>query len=263
MANTPGTLVHKEHHEMRMEIRDNGELRSLYFADGQLQSRINLSRPWDLALAYTRYMAAALLLVPEPRRIAMIGLGAGALAQFFLHHFPQCRLTCVEPSRRVVALARAFFRLPESERLEIFSGDGRDFVEKAVGVYDLVLIDAFDDTGMAPSIYDETFLGNCTALLGEDGVAVCNLWSGNRPRLRQIENVLAASFTTVWYLPVPERGNIVAWATAQESPWERLPQKRKRLALLAQRYGIDFAAVVATARSNNLSLAQRLLLLLR
>lgn len=264
MVNTPITPVHKEYIDgLSIEIRDSGELRSLYFADDQLQSRLCLARPWDLTLPYTRFMAGALLLVPTPHRIALIGLGAGSLAHFFLYHFPQCRLHCVEKSRRVIELAKGYFRLPEEERMEVQCCDGLEFVRDATQPYDLLLIDAFDEEGMADSIYQEAFFTRCSELLTDQGALACNLWSGNRPRLKRLQEALAAGFATVWNLPVPDRGNIVVWASHQEACWERLKIKRKQLTVYSQRYGIDFHDIAATARSNNLSLAQRLLLAVR
>lgn len=263
MANNLGTLVHRDHAGgLRIEIRDNSELRSLYFAGDQVQSRMCLSRPWELTLPYTRFMAGALLLVPTPQRIALIGLGAGSLAHFFLHHFPQCRLYCVEKSRRVIELARGYFRLPEEGRMVMECCDGLEFVREATQAYDLLLIDAFDEEGMADSIYQEAFFTRCAQLLTDQGAMVCNLWSGNRPRLMRLQEALAACFATVWYLPVPDRGNVVAWACHQKACWERLRVKKKQLAASSQRYGVDFHNIAAIAKSNNLSLAQRLLLAL-
>jgi spermidine synthase len=261
MVNSPTIPVHKEDNDgLSIEIRDCGELRSLYFADDQLQSRMCLSRPWELALPYTRFMTGALLLVPKPHRIALIGLGAGSLAHFFLHHFPQCHLHCIDKSRRVIELAKGYFRLPEEGRMVVQCCDGLDFVKNATQPYDLLLIDAFDEEGMAASIYHETFFNRCAEVLTDQGALACNLWSGNRPHLKRLQQSLAACFATVWYLPVPDRGNIVAWASHQEACWERLRVKKKQLSASSQRYGVNFHDIAAIVKSNNLSLAQRLLL---
>ena len=264
MPSNPGTLVHKDHgHGLRIEIRDSGELRSLYFADGQLQSRINMVRPWELVVPYTRYMAGALLLVPRPRRILLIGLGAGALAQFFLRHFPECQMTCVENSSQVIQLARGFFRLPDEPRLTVECRDGFDYLMAAEPGFDLLLVDAFDQEGMATSIYRQEFFEQGARLLGQDGVMACNLWSGNRLLFKGLQEALAASFTSLWQLPVPERGNVVAWASHMEQPWQRLPTRGRDLSNLSRRYSLDCREIVATAKGNNLNLAQRLLLAFR
>lgn len=264
MATNPGTLVHKDHgHGLRIEIRDSGELRSLYFADGQLQSRINMARPWELVVPYTRYMAGALLLVPNPRRILLIGLGAGALVQFFVRHVPECQMTCVENSPLVIQLARGFFRLPNEPRITMECCDGFDYLMTATPGYDLLLVDAFDQEGMAASIYRQEFFEQCARLLNQDGVMACNLWSGNRLLFKDLQETLAASFASLWQLPVPERGNVVVWASRMEQPWLRLPTRSRDLTSLSRRYGLDFREIVATAKGNNLNLAQRLLLAFR
>ena len=264
MTSNPGTLVHRDYAGgLRLEIRDSGEWRSLYFADGQLQSRLCLARPWELTIPYTRYMAGALLLVPEPRNILVIGLGAGSLAHFFLHHFPHCRMTCVENSPQVIALARGFFGLPREDRLRVECRDGLEYVRAENASFDLLLVDAFDQQGMAAPIYHQGFFQRCAQLLGEDGILAGNLWSGNRLHYQRLREGLAACFSMVWQLPVPERGNVVVWAGEIDQPWQRLPSKGRALSDLARRYGLDLREILATAKTNNLNLAQRLLLALR
>jgi len=222
-----------------------------------------MARPWELAVPYTRYMAGAILLVPNPRRVLLIGLGAGALAQFFLRHFPQCQMTCVENSSQVIQLARGFFRLPDEARITVECRDGFDYLMAADPGFDLLLVDAFDQEGMAASIYRQEFFEQCARLLSQDGVMVGNLWSGNRLLFKHLREELAASFTTVWQLPVPERGNVVVWASRMELAWQRLPTRGRDLANLSRRYGLDFREIAATAKGNNLNLAQRLLLAFR
>ena len=261
MAYSPGFLVHKEYWQgHRVEIRDNGDHRSLYFGSEHLQSRISLSRPEDLVLPYTRHMLAALLITPEPCDILIVGIGAGSLVHFFSHHFRQCRIDAVDSSALIIHVARGFFRLPENERIRVHCQDGLQFLqEPRKHPYDLILVDAFDHQGMAAGIYSERFFSHCAASLKSTGVVGCNLWSSDALLYREIQTILADHFAGCLYLPVPNRGNIVALAMKETVPWSRILLKSKELAKLSNRYGIDFKELVGTVKNNNLSLSERLL----
>ena len=64
-------------------VHDRGT-RSLHFTYGELQSRMRDDRPEALEVDYTRTMMGFLLLQPDPRRIAMIGLLGGFITPISL-----------------------------------------------------------------------------------------------------------------------------------------------------------------------------------
>jgi len=138
--------------------------------------------------------------------------------------------------------------------------DGLQFLqEPRKKKYDLILVDAFDHEGMAAGIYSEPFFSRCSASLKSTGVVSCNLWSSDALLFREIQTILADHFAGCLYLPVPDRGNIVALAMKENVPWSRILLKNNELAKLSKRYGIDFKKLVGTAKANNLSLSERLL----
>ncbi len=261
MAYNPGLIVHKEYwNGHTVEVRDNGDHRSLYFGPGHLQSRMCLSRPEHLVLPYTWHMLTALLIVPEPCDILIVGIGAGSLVHFFSHHFHRCRIDAVDSSSHIIHVARGFFRLPENERILVHCQDGLQFLqEPRKKQYDLILVDAFDHQGMAAGIYSESFFSCCAANLKSTGVVSCNLWSSDSRLYREIQKILADQFAGCLYLPVPDRGNIVALALPEAVPWSRILLKNKESAKLSKRYGIEFKELMGTVKANNLSLSERLL----
>jgi len=209
-------------------------------------------------------MLTALLLVPEPQDILIVGIGAGSLVRFFFHHFPHCRIDAVDSSSHIIHVARGYFRLPTDARIVVHCLDGLQFLgETRKKRYDLILVDAFDDQGMAPSVYSEPFFFRCTACLKSSGVISCNLWSNDLLRYREIRTILADHFAGCLYLPVPDRGNIVALAMNEAVPWSRLLLKNKHFAGLTNSYGINFKELVGVAKANNLSLSERLLAFLQ
>ena len=132
-----------------LQIRESRGVRTLHFDSDWVQGAMRVVRPWDLELAYTREMMAALLLSaawPEmPKRILQIGLGAGSLTRFIHRYLPEATQVVIEQSAAVVAAARQGFNLPpESERLHIVVAEGTAWVANTMDTFDLILVDGFD-----------------------------------------------------------------------------------------------------------------------
>lgn len=252
-------LLHKDtwknHH---VEIRDEGDFRSLYFDSGYLQSRMSLTRPEDLVLSYTEIMAFTILLQSAPGRILIIGLGSGSFVRFFHHHFPDCILDCVDNSQHVINMARGYFQLPENGQVRIFCMDGQDFLQDSQQQYDLILVDAFDSQGMAPSIYTDSFFRLAKKCVKPEGILSCNLWSGDKKLLTELKKTIKSHLPQILYLPVPNRGNLVALAMAQAIPWDKTKLKKKKLRKLSEKYNLNFKQMIQIAKQNNLTFASRL-----
>lgn len=265
MAKAPGTVIHKGYWDSHtVEISDSGDLRSLYFGSRNLQSQMSLLSPHELVLSYTQYMLLTLLINNKPRMILVIGLGSGSFVRFFQHHFPKSRIDAVDYSRHVINVARGYFQLPENKQVTHFCEDGYRFLQQnRQKKYDLILIDAFDDKGMAPTVYNESFLALCAENLTKAGLISCNLWSNNKNKLEEIKGTLTDHFQGNLYLPVPNRGNIVALAMPYAVPWSDICLKGGELKALKQKYDINFKKIVRVAKQNNLAFAKRLATLLR
>ena len=259
MLDIPGRIIHKDYWNGHLvEIIDNGDHRSLYFGSGHLQSRMSLSRPHDLTLSYTWYMLTSLLIQPLPKNILIIGIGAGSFVRFFHHHFPHCQIDAVDYSQHIINVARGYFYLPEKHRVTVHCQDGcRYLQDTSASKYDLILVDAFDDQGMAPTIYAEPFFSLCQKHLSGEGIISCNLWSNDMARYREIKTILADHFAGCLAIPVPDRGNIIALAMPFAVPWPRIYLKGRALADLSRRYGINFKKLARVTKQNNLSLPER------
>jgi spermidine synthase len=242
-----------------MEIRDEGDSRSLYFRNEQLQSKMSLSTPHHLLLSYTRFMTLPLLPLGSVDNILVVGLGSGSFVRFFHHHFPRCRIDAVDPSENVIKAARGHFMLPENDLVRTHPADGHDFLRRCPDTrYDLILVDAFDASGMAPTIYNPDFLSLCSRKLTGSGWLSCNLWSNDKKKFAGIRGMLSRIFKGVVYLPVPDRGNIVAVAAGTGIPWGKILLPRNELHTVSKKFGFDFSEMVKIARGKNISLGARL-----
>ena len=261
MPALPGFAVHQQQwDEIYIEIRDHGDLRSLYFDRQYLQSSMSLSDPVRLVLSYTQIMAFAMLLTSEPKKILMIGVGAGSLLRFFHHHFPDAIIDAVDNSPHVIALARGWFGLPENDKISVYCQDGLDFLKHhPTNDYDLIMIDAYDGKGMAPSVYTEDFLTIASQRLAESGVIAANTWSGDANYFDFVQTSFHSVYTGLLNLPVPDRGNVVLIAMTEPIPWHRLETySQSALSQMGKKYSFNLRKLMKLARQSNLSIGRRI-----
>lgn len=214
-----GSVVHQSRSDDGViEVVDLGDQRSLHFGSYPRQSSMSLETPHTLELSYTQSMMACLLLNPEPEHVLVIGLGGGSLVKFLLHHFPNCRIDVIEYREDVVKVAHGYFQVPSDEpRLNIHTGDGYLFVQdrfyQSDATYDLLLVDAYDHTGMAPSVGVQPFFDACSGVLSPDGVMSVNLWGSDNALFGQTMSRINQSFEgRTMTLPVENKGNVIGLA---------------------------------------------------
>ena len=153
---------------------ENGEL-SLHFNFPTIQSRMLKTDPERLVLDYTRTMMGFLLFNPQPRRIAMIGLGGGSLAKYCRRKLPDSQFIAVELSPEVIGLRDQFGIPPDNALFSILCADGADFVHGESESLDVLLVDGFDGGGQPERLCSAAFYDDCHAALRAGGILVVNL----------------------------------------------------------------------------------------
>lgn len=254
-----GLLIHQSHDDDGiLEVVEEKGVRSLHFGSEPRQSSLLLADPHKLELSYVRAMTSWLLFKPTLDDEALvIGLGGGSLTKHLLQHFPDCRLKVVEYRKSVVKIARSHFGLPLDLRLKIIVDDGGAYVKQRTKVhadrYSLLLIDAFDHENMAESIANQDFFDACQAVLKKDGLLVINLWGGNdNPLYAQCVHWLDSTFKQkTLFLPIRERGNVIAIAFNADSPIFTLKQLRQHAIALEQYYQIEFPTFLQDLKKHN------------
>jgi spermidine synthase len=181
-------------------VIERENLREMWFqGNGRfyLQTRIDLDRPGDLALIYTRLLLAPLVWNPNPSRILMIGLGGGVLPQFLNEVYPDIEIDVVEVDPRVTELARRYFDFKESPRLRVFEDDGRAFVKQRGQKYDMVFLDAFKGGSVPYHLKTVEFYREIAQSLNEEGVLVTNLYGKSNALKPRDRKTLEAVFQRV------------------------------------------------------------------
>ncbi|BCL76443.1 polyamine aminopropyltransferase [Jeongeupia sp. HS-3] len=233
--------------ELLVDISEEFGIRKLHFGHDDTQSAMRISDPIELVLAYSRCVFAALLFVPSPKRMLLIGLGGGSVAKWAYAKLPETRITCVELHAQVINVARSMFSLPmDDERLEVIAGDGAAHL---VGMdddsSDFIVMDAYSATGIAPPLATTEFFAACRDKLSDDGVLAVNLWGSDKRFQQYCERLSGVFDGHLLLLPARQKGNVIAFAFKKgqgEPRWAALSQRATELEAA---YGLEFSEFVA------------------
>ena len=216
-------------------VRTGNGRRTLEFTPGDIQSEMLLARPDALVLEYTRAMMCFALFVPAPRHIVMVGLGGGSLAKFCYRHFPRARITVLEIRADVIALRDAFCMPQDDARLRILHCDAADYLARAPGACDVLLVDGFDSRGLPSTLTASAFYGACRRALHPGGVLVANIFIYD-PQYASALQRLRAAFDgrLAWFIRIAGNNRILF--AVRPDPVAPSPGER-RLAWLARKPG--------------------------
>jgi spermidine synthase len=198
-----------------IDVSEEAGVRFLHFGSEWVQGAMRISRPYGLELEYTREMMLPLLLHPEPwpKRILLIGLGAGSLTKFLWKQRPESKLTVIEIDPRMEAVAQIHFKFPDDpERIRIRLGDGAAFVATSRLKFDLILVDGFDADARAGALDSTPFYLNCRARLADEGLLCVNLLSRRRDFSKSVNRLMDAFDGHALAFPSCNSGNAITIA---------------------------------------------------
>jgi spermidine synthase len=138
------------------------------------QSKIARRHPH---LPVHEYSRAMLLPVAfnQPAHVTILGLGGGVVANALLHLLPECQVHAVELRQAVVDVAREYFDLSESPRLNVTIEDARNALETLPdGQTDLILADMYSAERMSPVQVQREFIKQCSRVLSDSGWIALN-----------------------------------------------------------------------------------------
>lgn len=202
--------------------------KALHFSICEIQSRMRLDCPHALDLAYTRTMMAFLLFMPQPERLAMIGLGGGSLVKFCHRHLPGTRIEVVEINPHVIALRDQFRVPPDDARLRVLRGDGADYVRQGRGCLDVLLVDGFDHEGQPEALCSQAFYDDCRDSLGADGMLVVNLHTAHPEFALHVARIEQAFGGQVLLVGDSDCSNTIAFAGSRLAPGAARPGLLRR-----------------------------------
>jgi spermidine synthase len=208
-------------------LSESGGVRYLHFGTEWVQGAMRIAHPYRLELEYQQQMMAPLLLLPRPRRVLQLGLGAAALTKFCLRHLPFAKTVVVELDQTVIGTARRWFALPEEDRrLTIVCDDALAFLQRPRrnGFSDWLQVDLYDARARGPVYDDRAFYAACRQTLRTPGIASFNLFG--RQCGSSLDRIAAAFEGRVIVLDEARAGNRIAVAAV--GPTIRLEAQKLR-----------------------------------
>lgn len=189
-------------------VMDEGGSRYLRF-DNSWQSGMYLDDPVKARFAYTDYFLLTYAFNPGPERALLVGLGGGSIPKRFLAVDPEIRMDVIELDPVVVDVARRYFALPDDSRLQIYTGDGRKYLQDTDETYDLIMLDAYYADAIPFHLTTEEFLLDLRDRLAPGGLVAANVigaLAGPRSELfRSFYKTYAGVFPDLYVFPVGGR----------------------------------------------------------
>ncbi len=177
-------VIHQERSLYRnILVEDKGDLRCLKFnvkSSQTQQSCFLKSQPQQLVFNYTKLLMTSLLVMPEPKRILIIGLGGGTMSNTLAQLYPQSKIDNVEIDKAVIKVARDYFGFFENNQIKTYNQDGRIYIKRALlkkQQYDWIILDAFNGDYIPEHLMTKEFLQEAKTLLSENGVLSANTFS--------------------------------------------------------------------------------------
>ena len=125
-------------------------------------------------------MMMSLLLIPDPERILVVGLGGGTLPVALRDLYPAAAIDVIEIDPAVKMVAETYFGFVESDRLQVILQDARVFTKRAVireARYDLIMLDAFNGDYIPEHLMTREYLEETRSLLSPRGVVAANTFA--------------------------------------------------------------------------------------
>lgn len=205
-----------------VRIRTKGSLRAMMFVrdSGQevVESMLDLSKPHELQVPYTRYMFLSYLFQPKQESALMIGLGGGSMVHFMNHYDPAVKLDVVEIDPKIVEIAEKMFGVKSEGNVNVQVADGLEYLRTTEKKYDAIYMDAFlkpsrdtDNTGVPLRLKTANFYRGLQARLNPGGVLMINV--NMHERINEDLKTIESAFPYVYVFKAPGSLNYVVAAS--------------------------------------------------
>lgn len=186
------------YHQIRV-IDNPGKTRDLWM-DGTHQSSMDAHDP-RVGLPYTQYLHIARVIRPSIRKALLIGVGGGTTVRQLSGYYLDMEVDAIDVDPVVMDIAQRYFHLRPSDRVRLFSGDGRSFLAGR-GQYDLISIDVAArgryGTTIPPHMVTREFFAEAARHLSDGGILHFHCYLGrDNPLTRALDRTLASVFPAV------------------------------------------------------------------
>jgi spermidine synthase len=179
-----GEVVHQTQTPYQeLMVTDLGDTRTLYL-DGQPHSAMDKRQPTRHVFEYTTYFHVPLLLTDragdsatdDVDRVLFVGGGGFTGPKRFIEEY-NATVDVVEIDPEVIATAKEYFAVPDSDRLNVYNAPGRQYLRETNRTYDVIVLDAYRKDKVPFQLTTVEFMDLTADRLDEDGVLLANLIS--------------------------------------------------------------------------------------
>ncbi|GHO95010.1 spermidine synthase [Reticulibacter mediterranei] len=195
----------------------NGDesIHSIYYSDHR---RILTGRYWDYGIVAPYFNPG--FQKRQLQRVGIIGLAGGTMARLFTQVYGPVAIDGVELDPEVVNVGRQYFDMNEPN-LHVYIQDGRTFLAATQKKYDVVILDAMNQSHIPFQLATREFFHLIRDHLSPTGVVVLNAFHTRDYRLVQaFVNTLSQVFPSIYTFDVPGRLTTEIIATIQPTSLE-------------------------------------------
>ena len=107
------------------------------------------------------------------RSVMILGMGSGTFASYCTRYFPGISVKGAEIDGKIADIAHEYFSLPDS--VEVAVADGRAFLSASDELFDVIMVDAYQDITIPFQLSSVEFFSEVSRHLKPEGVMVVNL----------------------------------------------------------------------------------------
>ena len=158
----------------------------------------------------------------EPASILTVGYGGGVLGSMLDERYGEIDAEFVELDPEMVEVARNYFGANPNER--VFVDDGRRYLQATDALYDIIAVDAYQDTSIPLNLVTSEFFALCAQRLRPNGYLAVNIamaGDGENAFCRALGETMRQAFPCVTFARVPGSPSAVFIGSEQPLPFER------------------------------------------
>jgi len=228
LAESKAELLHEDeslYHYIRV-IKNKDQWRLLELNEGQgihsayLPGHGTTGGVWDYFLLAPYFTTAPYDPVAETKKWAIIGVAAGSTPRSIQTVYGDDPVIGVEIDQKVVDVGNKFFAMNKLPNLEVVVEDGRTWLARNQGQYDVISIDAYRQPYIPFHLTTVEFFSDARAHLTERGVVAINV--GRAPNDWRLVEALTATmqrvFPNVYAIDVHDSFNTLLIGTNHPVP---------------------------------------------
>lgn len=113
--------------------------------------------------------------INQMNHILLLGVAGGSVVETLTKEFKYNKeITGIEIDPVVIKVAEKFFHINEIPNFEVILADANEYVAKTNLLYDLIIIDIFEDCLMPDFVYSNSFIENIKRVLKPKGYILFN-----------------------------------------------------------------------------------------